>query len=487
MSLKITIVAIVSSVMAFGTATALSQADQEPPQTSGAQAVESEAASTQMQMGARKPTESTGSFPEDQEGLQDLAVKSYEDGEYLRFVQATIKLRELRPDDPMYLIGMVVGAALIGRQNTAYNYMHKMQQQGLSYDFNSTEDTQSIRTTEVYDYLNDLLIKAGEPMGEGAVAFTLPEVNTHPESIAWDESRDSFLVGTIETGAVLSVTPDGEIEELIRSNDENGLLAILGVAVDQKRNRLWVSSAGVPGFAGLHPTDMGRGALYEFDLETLEVVNQYYTPVDGLPHIPGNIAVTPTGDVYVIDRAYPIVLRKLADSDQLESFVGDPEMTAFKDLALSDSGQLLYVADKELGILVIDLERGLSNRLSGPDTMNLTGLSGLTYNQGRLFTVQNGITPQRMLRLELDASGKSVAATVPVAVALEQFNYPSFGAIHGDNVYYFANGNMPGSNSGSSATLVMKSPTDSEKVMISPEKRRFNADVEKNLGKTLKQ
>ena len=312
MSLKMLIVPIACIIILAGADTVRSQSTEEP-----------EAQSRTIFNQSDSPAKESKAIPEDLESLQALAVKSYEDGDYMRFVQTTIKLRKLRPQEPLYMVGMVVGGALIGRQNTAYNYMHIMQQQGLSYDFNSTEDTKSIRATEVYEYLNDLLIKAGEPMGTGTVAFGLSEARTHPETITWDESRESFLVGTIETGAILSVSPTGETRELIRSNDENGLLAIIGLAVDVSKGRLWVSTAGVPGFAQILPTDLGRGALFEFDLDSLEILNRYYIPIDGLPHVPGAIATTPNGDVYLVDRAYPMVFRKLAEEKQLQPFLAN--------------------------------------------------------------------------------------------------------------------------------------------------------------------
>jgi hypothetical protein len=258
-------------------------------------------------------------------------------------------------------------------------------------------------------------------------------------------------------------------------------LAIIGLAVDKDRNRLWVSTAGVPGFSGLHPTDLGRGALFELKLETLEILNRYYIPVDGLPHVPGSISISPSGDVYLVDRAYPMVFRKQADEKQLQPFLANPEMVGFKDLALSDSGKKLYVADSNMGILAVDLENGVSAPLGGPDSLNLTGLSGLMFDQGRLVVVQNGISPQRVLRLDLDSSGMGVAAATPLAIALEDYHYPSFGAIQGDSVYYFANGNMPGSNRGPEKTLVMKSPLDPQQGIIPVENRKFNSDLNSKM------
>lgn len=423
-------------------------------------------------------------FPQDVQGLQEMAIQSYRDGEYLRFMQATIKLREQHPFEPQYMVGMVVGAALLGRSTTAYNYMHIMQQQGLSYDFNTTEDTQSIRKTEVYDYLNDLLIKAGEPTGEGQVVFTLPAATVQPETIAWDNSRGKFLVGTIESGALLAVGPAGEVEELLRSTDENGLLAIIGIAVDEAHKRLWVTTAGVPGFARLIPTELGRGALVEFNLETLALLHRYDMPVDGLAHVPASMAVTPSGDVYLIDRAVPMVFRKPAEGNKLEPYLAGKDLTGFKDLAISDAGDKLYLADAALGIAVVDLEKRATTMLGGPETLNLGGISGLMYSAGRLLLLQNGIRPQRLMRLDLDPSGMNVVATVALAVALADFDAPSSGVIQGGAVYYFASSNLPGVKRGPVPVVVLKTPLELSAAIVPVEKRKFDADKLKKTPPT---
>jgi len=416
------------------------------------------------------------SFPDDVPGLQALAIQAYEEEDYLRFVQATMKLRKKRPYEQQYLIGMVIGGALLGRTNTAYNYMHIMQQQGLSYDFNSTDDTLSIRKTEVYDYLNGLLIEAGQPMGSGRVAFRLPPAAVQPESLAWDDSRGTFLVGSIENGALLAVEPGGETKELLQASDENGLLAITGIAVDPQRKRLWLSSAGVPGFAELVPTDLGRGAVFEFNLETLELLNRYDLPVDGLPHVPGKLVVSAAGDVYVLDRAVPMVFRKLADADKLEAYFAGKGMTGFRDMAFADKRNLLYVADAAMGILVVNPEDSSSTALAGPESLNLGGISGLSYGDGSLFMVQNGITPQRLMRLQLDAWGTGVSEVKPLAIALDDFDAPSFGTIQDGAVYYFASSNQSGLEREPAPVIILKTPMILSEDILPVEQRKWDKE-----------
>lgn len=419
------------------------------------------------------PRRNRGGLPDDVPGLQQAAIEAYEAGDYLRFVQATIKLRNLRPYEPQYMVGMVVGTALIGRQTSAYSYMHKMQQQGLSFDFNSTDDTNSIRGTEVYDYINDLLIRAGDPLGEANVAFTLPESDRYPEAIAWDPTRERFLIGTLETGAVMAVSPAGEREKLFGADGIEGMWAIHGLVVDAERNRLWVSTAAVPAFQQLAGEDLGKSALLGFDLASLELKERHEVPADGLPHVLGSVEVLGAGDVYVIDRVVPMLYRKAAAGQALEPFLGVRHLVGLRDLAASEDGQRLYVADAEMGILVVNPGEQKSAMLAGPETLNQGGISGLMVAGNSLLMLQSGIRPQRLMRLDLDDAGMAVASVAPIASGLEPFHFPSFGTVHDGLVYYFASSNLPGANEGRVKPVVLVSPVEPAEEQVTPEARRF--------------
>jgi hypothetical protein len=402
---------------------------------------------------------------------QQMAIEAYEAGEYLKFVQATMRLRAARPYEPKYLVGMVVGAALVGRPKTAYSYMHLLQQQGLSYDFNQTADTESIRNTEVYDYLNTLLIKAAEPSGSGKTAFDLPKDDAYPEALAWDASAERFLVGTLKDGNILAVSVDGKVSKLLSANKENGIRAIYGLAVDAERKRLWVSTGATPAFGELAAGELGQTALLEFDLESLELLNRFEPPVDQFRHLLGSLVLNPNGDVFVLDRAVPQLFVKPAESDTLQLYLQNFELTGLRDLAISDDGNRLYLADAALGIMVIDLELNAGGMLAGPNTLNLGGVSGIDYAKGSLYVLQNGIEPQRLQRLELDENGTAALNISPLASSLEPFEFPSFARVQGEDVYYFAGSNLQGKRDDKFTPIIMSTPKEPIEGELTPEQR----------------
>jgi hypothetical protein len=377
--------------------------------------------------------------------LEESSRQAYEDEKYVQYYVANMKLHDLRPYEPSYMENIIAACALVNRPSTAYNYLLKMQKQGLSYDLSNNPDTESIRGTEVWTYLNDLMIGAGEPNGRGDVVFDLSADFSSPAALTWDESRERFLVGTENSGAVVAVSQDG--------------------------STLWVSSAAVPAFSAYQAANKGRGALFEFNLETLELKGRYNVPEDGQIHELGPITVAGNGDIYIADLAQPLVFRKTAKGEQLEVFVGSTDFVGLRDLAFSPDSGKLYIADSKMGILVVDPEQQTSQMLMGPENLNLGEISGLFYSEGKLIMIQNGFQPQRIMRLELDDSGANAVEVIPLAIALEEFDRPAFGLVKGEDVYYFAN------PADQQTVKVMKTPLDPGDSVESPEMRKMKEEI----------
>jgi len=407
---------------------------------------------------------------EDIASLEEQSRKVYENKEYVSWYGANIKLLNQRPYEPGYMLNVIAACALLNRLNTAYHYMLRMQQQGLSYDLNQNPDTMNMRNTEVYDYLNDLMVQAGEPGGIAEAVFQLDNDHAGPAAITWDKSRGRFLLGTQSGGAIIAMSEEGDSEVLIQANIDNGLWAIKDLYADAANNRLWVSSAAVPGFSTFQPENRGKGALFEFNLETLELINQFNVPVDGSLHEPGPIAVSDAGDVYMVDQATALVYRKAADTDRLERFVGFPEMNALQAIAITPDNSRLYVADLYRGVVVVDPQENTFVELSVPETMNMGRIQSLTYDRGHLVITQSGLEPERVMRLKLDAGGGQIVDVKPIAKGMKEFNQPGLATLKGEHVYYLVQtGDKDGNGANRSMTL-LRSPLVNEMDVPTPKK-----------------
>jgi hypothetical protein len=240
-------------------------------------------------------------------------------------------------------------------------------------------------------------------------------------------------------GALIAISSEGETAQLLKATEKNGLQSITGLLVDADNNRLWLSSSASPLFAGYSVSNPGQGAVFELDLKTLEVLGRYDIPGDGLKHEPGNLVVTDDNRVYVIDRVFPIIYQKAPDGKQLEPFFASTDMLGLTDIAITPDNSRIFISDVARGIMVIDPIADQAVMLSGPETLNLGGITSLDFNEGQLFLVQGGFQPQRVVRLKLAGTGEVVESVAPMAVALSEFNHPGLGTIWGESLFYVAN------------------------------------------------
>jgi hypothetical protein len=409
-------------------------------------------------------------------GLVKQAQEALDNEDWERYYAANQSLHERLPFVPQYSYNMVIAASHLGNRTDAYNAMLIMQQQGMSFDFDQVDATASVRGTQAYEYINDLMVEAGNPVGEGSLAFELAGDPGDFGDIAWDESRGRFLVGTRREGKLLAVDGSGSTEVLLQADNENGLWAIMGIAVDAGNRRLWISSSTGPEFRGFSVADRNHGALFEFDLGTLELINRYNQPVDAFQHRLGRLAVTSAGDVYVIDRRAPIVYRRVAGGEKLEPFIASNQFTGLTDVAVTPDNSRLFVADTVRGVLLVDPLSNSSAPLSGPENLNQFGISNLEYENGNLIVTQGRFPPPRIMRWKMDAAGAAVESIAPMAVALTEFKLPRQGTVHGGNLYYFAN-----SGTDAEALAVFVTPMDSGKEIEPPDMRQFEKAMQEKL------
>jgi len=422
---------------------------------------------------AAAQTQKAQASPDNVPALLVKANEAYIAKDYMTFRTTLERLHKLRPYNGQYMYQLVIAHALLDEKDQAYNMMLTMQKQGLSYDFSVPESTKNIRGTEVFDYVNDLMIMAGKPLGESEPVVVLPDDVRFPESITWDESRQKFLIGSISDGSIHTLDTGGQVEELLKANNENGLWAVMDILVDQARNRLWVSSAAIPVFSGYNPADKGRSALLEFNLETLELIRTYPVPVDQNPHVLGSMVLGPNGDIYIADRALPIVFKKAAGEEKIKAVLASRDMVSLRGIAMQPDGEIMYLADREMGIMVADFKGRRAMKLGIPETLNLGGIDGIYLWNNHLVIIQNGNSPERVMRLELDETHTKVIAIRPLAVAQIEFDSPGFGTIRGEDLIYFANRQLNNTEGKVKPVTILRTPLDSSKDLAEPDMVEF--------------
>jgi hypothetical protein len=366
------------------------------------------------------------------------AAHAYHAEDHEAWVEATTHLHRLRPYNQDFMAHLVKGHALTGNFSGAFDMMLKMQQQGLAADWDAIEEVESLRGTRLYDHLRDLMKDAGRPFGDVELWSTLDSDLAMPEALAFDPQGKRMFLGTVRDGRILVSDDDGESWELFASPESTAeLQGVFDLVADAENGFLWVATGRVPQFQGKPREDGVRSSLLRFDLESGELDAEFPLSSGSGRNLLGSLAVAADGTVYAADTMAPLIYR-LGD-EGLRIYFGHQNFTSLRGLALGADDRLLYVADYELGIFVIDTDGGEQAwKLAVPETLNEGGIDGLFFWNSHLVAIQNGISPQRVLRLELGPDGLGVVAVAPIAAARPEFDTPTFGVMDGQILYFLA-------------------------------------------------
>ena len=196
------------------------------------------------------------------------------------------------------------------------------------------------------------------------------------------------------------------------SADTDGLLGVFALKISADGRTLWASCSALPEMKGYTEADKGRAFLAAYDLGSRQLLRKFELPADGRAHVLGDFIIAPEGTIYATDSLAPVIWRLTPGTDRLENWLEDANFKSLQGLAFAADGGALYVADYPKGLWRVSLGAHTTKLLPAPAGANLHGLDGLYVVSDGLVAVQNGLNPQRILRLKLDPAGAIVSANV---------------------------------------------------------------------------
>jgi streptogramin lyase len=184
-----------------------------------------------------------------------------------------------------------------------------------------------------------------------------------------------------------------------------GFFGITGFEIDDARGDLWVVSAESAGAHDGRP----QSALHKIQLVSGRPIERVPVPEDDGPCRLVDVAVTPSGTVFVLDAAGRRLLRF---QPATRSFATVAALNAAGVTSLAAPGEhLVYVAGTE-GIIAVDTATGVATPVPAARGVRLATIERLRWAHDSLLAIQRlDDGTRRSVRFRL-ARGRAVSADV---------------------------------------------------------------------------
>ncbi len=377
------------------------------------------------------------------------------------------------PNHPQIAYGLALSETALGHLDAALERLRQMTSQGYALPVEGEDGFDALRQSAAFaDLLEELEALATESLGHSEQVFALAEPDLIPEAVVFDPQSGDYFVSSVHRRKILRRHADGRVDTFA----EKDLWAVSGLAVDSRQRLLWAASSAMPNMQGYRPEDDGNTALVAFDLDS--GVEQWRFESRQPGHRLADLTVAPDGTVYVSDGAEGIgriwrtvtssgdegeVWRRrlpapappsaspqqtIGDADPasprqtpvgLELISPPDSLRSPQGLALSADGGHLFVADYSYGLLACELATGEWFHFAEPPGVALLGIDGLNIFGNDLVAIQNGVQPQRILRLRPDLRSRRIVASKILAMHLPPWSEPTLGTVVGDDFIYVGN------------------------------------------------
>ncbi len=283
---------------------------------------------------------------------------------------------------------------------------------------------------------------AHQVLNQSNIAFTIPEKDLIPESIAYDHAKGDFYIGSTRKGKIVKLSKTGVLSDFVTSR-QDGLWMVIGMKIDPTRNILWVCSSEGENLENYSPNDArnGRSAgVFKYDLTTGRLIKKYILDTPGEVHFLNDLAIADNGDVYVTHMFENHAIYKIAHKeDVLTSYYTSDLISYPNGISLSDDDGRLYVSYAE-GIAMIDISTGAVQKVSTPDNLKIAyreSIDGLYFYQNSLIGIHPDI--KTVQQFFLNESGTAITNSRLKEVNHPMMNNPTTGELVNDTFYYIAN------------------------------------------------
>lgn len=368
------------------------------------------------------------------------AALAYTAKDYARAAENFNQALALIPDHPTLFYNLGAISALQGKKAEAIAYLSRLTEMGLALHPDRDRDFDSIKESAEFKDILKRFESNKAPVINSSTAFTVHEKGLITEGLAYDPVDETFFISSVHKRKILSISKSGDVKTF--ATEADGLWSVLGMRVDAKRRLLWVTTSAFTQMENYKKEEDGSSAVFKFDLRTRKLLKKYQLS-NAKKHALGDLTIQSNGDVYTTDSLSAAIYVIRAQPDEIELLLEDPGFASPQGLAFSTDERHLFMADYSTGLFDIEVSTKKVAHLGPIAGQTLLGIDGLYFYKGSLIGVQNGVSPQRVVRIALSKDLRRAEQLRVIEASNPVFLEPTLGVLVNGEFYFIANSQWP--------------------------------------------
>jgi tetratricopeptide (TPR) repeat protein len=368
---------------------------------------------------------------------QKQAMTAYQAKDFTASLENLKKAVELAPNYPRFIYNIAALQTRLGNKTEALKALNQLADLGLVFAVDKDEDFEPLKNTDEFKALLKKFEDNKSPTVTSEPAFTVDEKGLITEAVTLDPTTQTFYVSSVHKRKIISLDKNGATKTF--ADEEDGLWSVLGMKVDGKRRHLWVASSAFSQMSNFKKEEEGFSGIFKFDVDTGKLIKKYILPNAPARHALGDLTLNAHGDVFATDSLTPALYLIRSQKDKLELFLENDWFVSPQGLTFSDDEKHLFMADYARGIFDIDVKTRKVSYLRPPTNATLHGIDGLYFYKGSLIAIQNGVNPNRIIRVALSPDLKQFKKFAVIEANNPLFDEPTLGVIVKSSFYFIAN------------------------------------------------
>ena len=357
--------------------------------------------------------------------------------QYAKAVDELETANFFRPKHPRFIYNLAVMYALNGEANECLTLLHRLADYKIFYPIEKDSDFESLFNNATFKEIVKYFYSNLEAISKSEIAFTLDQPDLLTEGIAFDSQTGNFFISSIHKRKVVEYESTGEQHDFIKEK-QDGIWGVFGLKVDSKRRLLYACAATIEQSEGIDSSQLGKSGIFIYNLDNAQLVIKVLLDNKN-QHLLGDLTIDPEGNIYTTDSKANVIYKLLAGVNKLEKFYTSNDFLSLQGLTISSDGRYLFVADYSTGVHRIDITTKEKILIGSPNDLMFLGIDGLYFYKNSLIGIQNGINPNRVLKMNLNESMNKIKSWVILESNNLLYSEPTLGAIVNNNFYYTAN------------------------------------------------